>query len=157
MDFARGLILVRRFYRGDLDTVKSVRSRRDVPMGYLAPDLQSLCQGDPERFVFEIAARPEWGRKQGTCRDDRDILKHLLRPAAQAISEYRPGFGWHSLRREAVTAAGALLGPDAAQRMMRELIDNVQRLLTHRTKSLSVIDFMVGPWRLERQTSTVSR
>jgi hypothetical protein len=111
LDFASGLILVRqRFWRGDLDDVKSVRSRRDVPMGYLAPELQFLCQGDPERFVFQIATRPEWGRKQGICRDDRDILQHFLRPAAKSMGAYRPGFGWHSLRRGGSDCLGSAPG-----------------------------------------------
>jgi integrase len=40
VDFRRGVILVRqRFYRGDVDVVKSERSQRDVPMGLLAADL----------------------------------------------------------------------------------------------------------------------
>jgi integrase len=40
VDFRRGVILVsQRFYRGDVDVVKSERSQRDVPMGLLAADL----------------------------------------------------------------------------------------------------------------------
>jgi integrase len=118
LDFQGGLIQVRqRFYRGDLDTPKNQRSVRDLPMGYLADDLRVLCKGDPERFVFQIETHPEWGKKTAICRDDRDLLQHFLRPAAKALGFYWTGFGWHSLRREAVTAIGAVLGTAQAQRM----------------------------------------
>ena len=119
LDFERGRILIRqRFYRGDLDqATKSDESKRDVPMGYLAEDLKQLCQGDPERFAFQIETAPEWGRKKSLCRDDRSINQHFLRPAAKALSIYRQGFGFHALRREAITELSAIMGPHAAQRL----------------------------------------
>ena len=43
------------------------------------------------------------GAKTATCRDDRDINQHFLRQAAKDLGFYWEGFGWHSLRREAVT------------------------------------------------------
>ncbi len=118
LDFENGLILVRqRFYRGDLDVPKNDRSIRDVPMGYLIDDLKRLCHGDPERFVFQIRTHGEWGEKAFICRDDRDINQHFLRKAAKALGIYFEGFGWHALRREAVTAIGAVLGTAQAMRM----------------------------------------
>jgi hypothetical protein len=118
LDFERGLILIRqRYYRGDLDETKNDGSRRDVCMGYLSDDLKSLCKGDPERFVFQIETRPEWGRKAAVCRDDRDLNQHFLRPAAVSLGFYWKGFGWHALRREAVTAAGSVLGIGQAMKM----------------------------------------
>ena len=85
LDFESNRIVVRqRFYRGDLDETKSDAANRDLPMGYLGADLKSLCQGDPERFVFQIQTSPEWGRKSALCRDDRDLNQHFLRPAASA-------------------------------------------------------------------------
>ena len=100
LDFVRGLIYIRqRFYRGDLDEVKSETSRRDVPAGYLADDLKRIVRGDPERFVFQIQTAPQWGRKQALCRDDRDINQHFLRPAAKPLGLYWLGFGFHALRR----------------------------------------------------------
>ena len=118
LDFVRGIINVRqRFYRGDLDTTKSNRARRETPMGYLADDLKRLCQGDPERFVFQIQTTPEWGRKVSICRDDRDLNQHFLRPAAQGLGLYWKGFGWHALRREAVTDLSAILGVNQAMRL----------------------------------------
>ncbi len=118
LDFSEGLIRVRqRFYRGDLDIPKNPKAKRDVPMGYLSADLKATCKGDPERFVFQIETHPEWGHKVAVCRDDRDLNQHFLRPAAVALGFYWQGFGWHALRREAVTALNATLGTAAAMRM----------------------------------------
>lgn len=112
LDFERGVILVRqRFFRGDLDTrTKSERGCRDIPMGYLAGDLQRMCTSEPERFVFQIKTRPKWGREQGICRDDRDLTQHFLRPIAKELGFYWKGFGFRSLRREAITAIGSVAG-----------------------------------------------
>lgn len=109
IDFEAGLIHVRqRFYRGNLDVVKGQKSERSVPMGYLSDALKALCGADPERFVFSVrTSRP--GRPS-VSRDDRDILQHFIRPAAKALNCYTPGFGWHSFRREAITAISASLG-----------------------------------------------
>jgi len=118
LDFDRGLICVRqRFYRGDMDEPKSQKATREVPMGYLAADLKATCTGDPERFVFQIETHPEWGKKTAICRDDRDLNQHFLRPAAIALGFYWKGFGWHALRREAVTSISAELGANQAQKM----------------------------------------
>jgi integrase len=118
LDFERGLIQIRqRFYRGDLDVTKNEAAIRDVPMGYLVDDLKRIVMGDPERFVFQVKTRPEWGRRESACRDDRDIHQHFVRPAAVALGFYWPGFGWHSLRREAVTALGSILGTNATMRL----------------------------------------
>ncbi len=118
IDFENGLILVRqRYYRGDIDIVKNPKSKRDVPMGYLAADIKAACKGDAERFIFQIETHPEWGHKTAICRDDRDLNQHFLRPAAVALGFYWEGFGWHALRREAVTAFNASLGATAAMRI----------------------------------------
>ncbi len=118
LNFEAGLIQVRqRYYRRDLDVTKNQGAIRDVPMGYLASDLKSLCQGDPERFVFQVPTRPKWGRLKSICRDDRDLNQHFLRPAAIALGFYWKGFGFHSLRREAITAMGSVLGLGQAMRM----------------------------------------
>jgi integrase len=118
LNFAENRIEVRqRFYRGDLDETKNDNSRRDLPMGYLSTDLKSLCKGDPERFVFQIETHPEWGKKTAICRDDRDLNQHFLRPAAKALGFYWKGFGFHALRREAVTAFNAALGVTQTMRM----------------------------------------
>jgi integrase len=121
LDFAAGEIYIQeRFHRGDLDITKNRKAERRVPMGYLADDLGKLCMGDPERFVFQIETRP--GRKGPNqrvyvCRDDRSLQRYFLRPAAKAVGCYVPGFGWHALRREAVTAFNASLGVTQAMRL----------------------------------------
>jgi hypothetical protein len=112
------MVLVRqRFYRGDLDILKTNKSRRDLPMGYLIEDFRRLVTGDPNHFVFEVKTRPKWGREEAICRDDRDINQHFLRPIAKELGFYFEGFGFHSLRREAVTEYSGLLGVGQAMNM----------------------------------------
>lgn len=109
-----------RFHRGDLDILKNRKAERRVPMGHLADDLKKLCLGDPERFIFQIETRPgKPGPRQRVfiCRDDRGLLRYFLRPAAISVECHVPGFGWHSLRREAVTAFNAALGVTQAMRL----------------------------------------
>jgi integrase len=110
LDFDRNMILVQqRYYRGNLDTTKNAK-HRDIPMGYLVEDLKRLIMGDPDRYVFQIKTRPRWGRQESLCRDDRDLNQHFLRPAAMELGFYTKGFGFHSLRREAITSIGSVLG-----------------------------------------------
>ncbi len=121
IDFDAGTIRVaQRFHRGDLDVTKNRQAERVVPMGHLAEDLKLLCLGDPERFVFQIETRP--GRpgphqKRFICRDDRGLQRIFLRPAAKAVGCYTVGFGWHALRREAITAFNASLGVTQAMKL----------------------------------------
>jgi integrase len=118
LNFTTNMIEVRqRFYRGDLDIVKSRKAERNLPMGYLADDLKLLCKGDSERFVFQIETAPEWGKKTAVCRDDRDLNQHFLRPAAKDLGFYWKGFGFHALRREAITAFNATLGVTQTMQM----------------------------------------
>jgi integrase len=118
LNFKAGLIEVReRYWRGDLDQPKNDAAIRDLPMGHLAGDLKRLCQGDPERFVFQIETHPKWGKEIGICRDDRDLHQHFLRPAAEKLGFYWEGFGFHALRREAVTSISGILGVGQAMKM----------------------------------------
>ena len=92
-------------------------------MGYLTRDLKRLCSGDPDHFVFGVATTPGHRRNDGgtpksrICRDDRDIHQHFLRPAAKALGVYFPGFGFHSLRREAITNISREAGIEQASLM----------------------------------------
>lgn len=111
LDFENGMILIRQaFVRGVLNPPKTKKSKRDIPMGALADALRPLRTGDPERFVFQIRTNPGRRRKDGSlpkervCRDDRDIAQHFLRPAAKRLKIYWKGFGFHALRREAITS-----------------------------------------------------
>jgi integrase len=137
-DFERALILIRqRYWRGDLDETKGEKSTRDVPMGHMAAEFQRLMTGDPERFVFQIKTRPGWGKREALCRDDRAIHQHFLRPAAEALGFYFKGFGFHSLRREAITAITREVGMEQAMHLaghtkldmtlVYELIDHEQQ------------------------------
>jgi integrase len=118
IDFENNQILVRQgYYRGELGDLKTPGAKREVPMGYLTADLKRFCMGDPERFVFQIETHPCYGQKTGLCRDDRDLNEHFLRKAAKRVGCYYKGFGWHALRREAVTAANATMGTTQAMRI----------------------------------------
>lgn len=130
VDFGAGEFLIeQRWVRGNLDIVKSQKAERRVPFGHLAYDLEKLCMGNPDRWLFEVqtmTGRPGRGRKTYVCRDDRSLLQHFLRPAAESIGCHTPGFGWHSLRREAVTSFNAVLG-----------VTQTMRLTGHATADLS--------------------
>jgi integrase len=116
VDLRRGVIQVRqRFYRGDLDAVKSERSQRDVPMGLLAADLATLEHA--EEYVFGVRTHLTREKKGRVCRDDRAINQHFLRPAAIALGIYYKGFGFHAFRRGAVTELAKYAGANQAQRM----------------------------------------
>jgi integrase len=121
LEFETGQIYVQeRFHRGDLDTTKNRAAERRVPMGHLASELRKLCMGDPERFIFQIETHPgKKGPRQRVyiCRDDRGLQRYFLRPAAKAAGCYTIGFGWHALRREAVTAFNASLGVTQSMRL----------------------------------------
>lgn len=121
VNFADGTLKIeQRFHRGFLDSCKNRKAERVVPMGYLADEMKTWCMGDPDRFVFQVETKPgKPGPNQRTliCRDDRGLLQHFLRPAAKKIGCYSMGFGWHALRREAVTAFSASLGIAQSMRL----------------------------------------
>ena len=120
IDFNRGVLCVRqRFYRGDVDTVKSERSERDVAMGELAEDLAALYPGDghAEDYVFSVLTHLKREKAGRVCRDDRAINQHFLRPAAKSLGVYTKGFGFHAFRREAITELAKHAGANQAQRM----------------------------------------
>ena len=87
IDLGREIIQVRqRFYRGDVDTVKSERSERNLPMGDLSPDLVPTYPGPVyDEYVFSVRTHVGAEEKPRICRDDRAINQHFLRPAAVAL------------------------------------------------------------------------
>jgi integrase len=121
IDLERGAARVcERFYRGDIDIVKSERANREVPLGHLVEELQLIHPGAgrDEQHVFAVQTHYRGGKvRPRPCRDDRDINQHFLRPAAKALGLYWLGFGFHAFRREAVTSLAGELGPHQAQRM----------------------------------------
>ena len=120
IDFKRGVLCVRqRYYRGDVDTVKSECSERDVAMGFLGEDLAALYPGagHAEDYVFRVRTHLKREKAGRVCRDDRDINQHFLRPAAISLGVYSKGFGFHAFRREAVTELAKHLTANQTQRM----------------------------------------
>jgi integrase len=116
-DFVNGLISVQqRCWRGDIDTVKTRNSERVVPMGHLASEIKLLCLGDLNRYVFHVTKILP-GNRVCVCKDSTNLSTAYLRPAAKATGCYWVGFGWHSLRREAITAFNADLGVTQAMRL----------------------------------------
>lgn len=114
VDFERGMFLVRqRYYRGDTDCPKTIASIRDVPFGHFGPLLREL-QPKPEsldRFCFEVQTI------HGGTRDECAIRRYFLRPAAEKLGIYYPGFGFRAFRREAVTAISSKAGAIQACRV----------------------------------------
>ena len=112
IDFARGIAMVRqRYYRGDLDETKSERSTRDVPLGHLTAELAKLYPGPKasDEFVFAVKTR------RGVSRSECSIRRYFVTKAAKKLGIYFPGLGWHTFRREAITALAA--NADAVQAM----------------------------------------
>lgn len=97
VDLERGVVVVaERYYRGDMDVPKSERANRELPLGYLVSDFRKLMPvgAQEDSFVFE---------KNGQPLDDRVLLKDFIRPAAERLGIYFPGFGWHTFRRQNLT------------------------------------------------------
>jgi len=97
VDLVRGFVNVKeRYYRGDTDEPKSERSIRSVPLGYLIEEYRRLKPAEVRRddYVFQMGGEPL---------DDRVILKDFIRPAAEQLGLYFPGFRWHSFRRQNIT------------------------------------------------------
>lgn len=102
IDFQRGLLCIRqRYYRGDVDTVKSEQSERNVPMGVLAEDLAALYPGPGHASDYVFSVRTHINRDKAlsgsgligrVCRDDRGINQHFLRPAAISLGGLYEGF-----------------------------------------------------------------
>jgi integrase len=194
IDLLSGKILVRqRWYRGDLDVVKSLRAERDVPLGKLADDLLARHPGagHEDDFVFSVQTHVGDWKKTGACRDDRAISQHFLKPAAIKLGIYQKGFGFHAFRREAITEHGGVLGQMQTQRMAGHSKADMSQHYTladfaaqersvlafqdrvrikpdqakpagdpetqHPDKPFILKGFVVGPPRLELETSTVSR
>jgi integrase len=85
-----------RYYRGDTDEPKSDRSRRVLPLGYLANAYRGRrpLNVSLDAYVFE---------RDGEPLDDRELLRDVIRPAAERLGIYFPGFGWHTFRRQNLT------------------------------------------------------
>ena len=101
VDLERGWLYVReRHYRGDDDLPKSEKSIRKLPLGDLLGEMTDHARKrdlSGESYVF--------GYADGSPYDDRNLNQHFLRKIAKAKGWYFQGFGFHSLRRGAITGA----------------------------------------------------
>jgi integrase len=93
----------RRWYRGDLDVVKTEKANRELPIGALSDQLEPLRK-ERDDFVFD--------KGTGEPHDDRDLLK-VIRATAKELGIYFAGMGFHSFRRAAITALQAAGGSTA--------------------------------------------
>lgn len=89
----------RRVARGDVDTPKSEAGAREAWLGALVEELGT--PGRPKDWVFH---------RDGEPLDDRDLQQYVLRPAAERVRIYYPGFGMHAFRRAAVTWRQTIAG-----------------------------------------------
>ena len=78
LNFTANMIEVRqRFYRGDLDIVKSRKAERNLPMGYLPVIRRLYAKATPSGSSSRSKTAPQWGKKVAVCRDDRDLNQHF--------------------------------------------------------------------------------
>ena len=97
VDLDRGVVHVEeRYYRGDTGEPKSERAQRSLPLGELVAAYCALkpAGASAEDYVFHERGKPL---------DDRELLQKVLRPVAEELGIYFPGFGWHTFRRMHLT------------------------------------------------------
>jgi hypothetical protein len=89
------------YFRGEIGETKTHRA---LALGMLTATFEQLRPADarPGDYVFQVDGEPM---------DDRDILREYIRPAAERLGLYFPGFGWRTFRRLNLTAIQE--GPDA--------------------------------------------
>jgi len=116
VDFENGVFLVRqRLWGGEVDTTKTDAAERDIPFGELDKLLRSLYPGPEhcERFCFEVKTQSV----AGFTRDDHSMRRNFLQPVAKKLGLYYKGFGFHSFRREAITAVAKEAGTMQANKL----------------------------------------
>lgn len=98
VDLLHGWVRIQqRWYRGDLDVVKSERGDRELPLGRVVGQLAKLrTTADEDAFIFDRGDGQPW--------DDRKLMKDWIRPKARLLGIYFEGLGFHSFRREVATA-----------------------------------------------------
>ncbi len=97
VDLARGYIEVQEtYYRGETGGTKTRNSHRELSLGALTAAFDALrpAGARPTDYVFETDGEPM---------DDREILQHIIRPVAERLGFYHPGFGWRTFRRMHLT------------------------------------------------------
>lgn len=94
----RTLAIERRWYRGDVDELKSEARRGTRGIGPLAGEFQRRYPGPHKRDEYVFL-----GDEGGNPPDERDILRYELRPILKKLGIYYPGCGWHIYKRAHIT------------------------------------------------------
>ena len=110
-DATAGTVTIdQRYHRGDVNRPKTSRAKRVLPLEWLTDRVASLVTGNPDAWLFSIRTKTTRKTANGVkqcagrvCRDDNSMRRYFLRPAAERLGLYYPGFGFHSFRREAIT------------------------------------------------------
>jgi len=112
IDFATSWVRIeQRWWRGDLDVVKTEKGNRRLPLGNLVGRLCEHLNGRGQGFLFD--------RGDGQPYDDRDLMRDYIRPRAKSLGIYFEGLGFHSFRREVNTLLQELgASPAEAQLIM---------------------------------------
>jgi integrase len=121
VDLEAGMLYVREnFVRGEYGTLKTARSRRDVPLHSLAiAALSRLTRGDAESPVFA-------GAKSGKPLDQHNIAKRFLKEAGRLAG--CPWVSWHCLRHTYASLADQV-GMSIAER---------QRVMGHASAGMNL-------------------
>jgi integrase len=121
VDLETGILLVRdNFVRGAYGTLKTAKSRRDIPLHSIAiAELRKLGPSKPESPVFA-------GRESGKPLDQHNVASRFLKGAGKRAGV--PWVSWHILRHTATTLADQV-GLSVAER---------QRMLGHSAGSMTL-------------------
>ena len=88
VDLEHGLVHVQeRYYRGDTDEPKADKSKRPLPLGYLTTEFSEL-RSEAEEERGKLSGHEYVFHKDGKPLDDRDILRNIIRPAAERLGLY---------------------------------------------------------------------
>lgn len=120
VDLDAGILKVREnFVRGKYGTLKTARSRRDIPLHSIAiAELRKLEPAGGEMPVFA-------GRESGKPLDQHNVASRFLRPAGRRA---KVTVSWHVLRHTAATL-GDQVGLSVSER---------QRMLGHASGAMSL-------------------
>lgn len=141
VDLDRGIFHIeQRYYRGNVDETKTERSRRRVPIGdHIAAELRQMTPGAPEDWLFSVTTT------KGVSRSENSIRRYYVTKAAKELGIYFQGFGWHSFRREALTAVAAHAGLIQAMRLAGH--GKVDMTLHYGLEDLSVQAAAIGAFQ----------
>lgn len=81
----------RRWYRGEI--LEAGKTGAAARRNYIGPDLAALLGARPGPYLFGGEMPP----------DERSLQQYILRPAAESVGVYRPGFGFRLFRRQNIS------------------------------------------------------